>query len=370
MKTNKMILCAALAAMTAGPAAAQEADVFAPYHSVQLQGGVGHTLGEADFGDLLSPAVALSWQGHFSPLFTLRAGVTGWESKGGFDEYVCTTYQYNFLALNLDAMLNLTNLFGRWRPGKVFNLYGFVGPLANVRFHNDDAVKLSRRNPQLQMAYLWDDAHATIGGRGGLMADWRIGNWGVSLEANANGLTDRYNSKRGGNIDWYFQGLAGVSYHFGKDHKKAPRPATEVVERVVHDTVYVTKVVEKQLPPPPPPTPTVVTLDEYHVDLFYDIRSSKISADDDAKLQRLAAWVKQHKTGRVLVAGYADKGTGSAKVNQKYSQQRADAVVRVLTQTYGIPADQIDVEAHGDRVQPFKENARNRCVRIDVKEIR
>lgn len=367
MKTNKMILCAALAALAAGTAAAQEAEVFAPYHSLQLQGGAAYTLGEAAFDDLLSPAAAISWQGHFSPRFTLRAGVTGWESKGGFDEYICTTYKFNYLALNLDAMLDLTNVFGKWRPGKVFSLYAFVGPMANLRFHNDEAIDVKRGNPQMQMDYLWDDNHITIGGRGGLLADWRIGNWGISLEANANGLTDRYNSKRGDNIDWYFQGLAGVSYHFGKGSKKAPKPATEVVERVVRDTVYVTRIVEKEVPAP---APTVVTLDEYHVDLFYDIRSARISADDDAKLQRLAAWIKDHKTGRVLVAGYADRGTGTPKVNLMYSQQRADAVVRVLTETYGIPADQIDVEAHGDTVQPFKENALNRCVRIDVKEIR
>ena len=54
------------------------------------------------------------------------------------------------------------------------------------------------------------------------------------MELNANMLSDKYNSKKAGNLDWQFNALAGFTFRFGKNHKKAahgggrstPRPAT------------------------------------------------------------------------------------------------------------------------------------------------
>lgn len=57
---------------------------FSPYWYMQIQSGVGHTLGEADFGKLLSPAAALSSGRQFTPAWGLRFGVSGWEGKGAW----------------------------------------------------------------------------------------------------------------------------------------------------------------------------------------------------------------------------------------------------------------------------------------------
>ena len=57
--------------------------VFNPHWFMQLQGGAGYTVGEAEsFGDLISPAAALNFGYQFSPAFGLRFGASGWQAKG------------------------------------------------------------------------------------------------------------------------------------------------------------------------------------------------------------------------------------------------------------------------------------------------
>ena len=69
---------------------------------------------------------------------------------------------------------------------------------------------------------------------------------------------------------------------------------------------------------------------------------------------------------KLAVNGYADKQTGSAKRNQALSEQRAKAVVDLLTKA-GANEANIECAAHGATVQPFDSAAKNRVVTIEVK---
>ena len=66
---------------------------FKPHAFIQLQGGVAHTLGEAKFADLISPAAALNLGYKFNPVFGMRLGASGWEGKGG---WVAPAQLYSF----------------------------------------------------------------------------------------------------------------------------------------------------------------------------------------------------------------------------------------------------------------------------------
>ena len=68
--------------------------VFNPHWFMQIQGGASHTLGEASFSDLISPAAQVTGGYQFSPLFGLRAGVSAWEAKGAWAS-PSTVYKYN-----------------------------------------------------------------------------------------------------------------------------------------------------------------------------------------------------------------------------------------------------------------------------------
>ena len=75
--------------------------------------------------------------------------------------------------------------------------------------------------------------------------------------------------------------------------------------------------------------------------------------------------MNKYKDARVKIVGYADKGTGNAKINAKYAKNRAEECKNALVKLYGCDGSRIDIDSKGDTVQPFTENDKNRCVIID-----
>ena len=95
------------------------------------------------------------------------------------------------------------------------------------------------------------------------------------------------------------------------------------------------------------------------VSVFFNIGQSKIASKRE--LQNVSALTKVAKANnaKIVVTGYADSKTGSAKYNQTLSQKRADAVVNELVKM-GISRDNIEVKAAGgvDTLNPANYNRR------------
>ena len=92
--------------------------VFKPHWFMQVQAGAAHTVGEADFTDLISPAAAVNVGYKFAPAFGARLGVSGWQAKAGWVT-PSQTYQYKYLQGNLDLMADLSTYF----VGLIRNVY-------------------------------------------------------------------------------------------------------------------------------------------------------------------------------------------------------------------------------------------------------
>ena len=71
-------------------------------------------------------------------------------------------------------------------------------------------------------------------------------------------------------------------------------------------------------------------------------------------------FLNKNTEAKVVVTGYADKGTGNDVINDRIAAKRAAAVVGMLTKKYIIPSERITEESKGASVQPFAENAKNR----------
>ena len=82
--------------------------------------------------------------------------------------------------------------------------------------------------------------------------------------------------------------------------------------------------------------------------------------EEDAKIQEVVDFLNKNPEAKVVVTGYADKGTGNDAINDRIAAKRAAAVVWMLTKKYNIPSERITEESKGARVQPFAENAENR----------
>ena len=363
MKMKKTIL-SCLLALGFLSASAQDQQprteyVFNPHWYVQIQPlGLQHTLGEVDFGDLNSYNVQAAIGRQFNPVFGGRLAVNGWQSKAGSEinnqKY---TWDWKYVAPSIDLTVNLSNALCGYNPNRVFNFGVFIGGGANIGFSNDAAADAQKAMSAAQgvntLEYLWDGSKIRPFAQGGITADFKLSDaisFGIELSANT--LSDKYNSKKAGNWDWYFNALAGLKINLGPTYSTrvipAPEPEIRYVEKVVE------KIVEVEKPAPAP------VIEPMRRDVFFLINKTNIRPEEAQKVKDIADYMNAHPTSKVMITGYADAGTGNNKINDRLAAGRADAIVKSLKNDYGIPASRISYDSKGSRVQPFAENDMNR----------
>ena len=339
---------------------------FNKHFFLDLQGGAQYTLGEAKFGDLLSPNVQLGLGYQFSPVFGMRLQANGWQSKGGWAGFRAqkgetpynANYKFKYVAPGVDFMFNLSNLFCGWNPNRVLNVTAFAGAGANIAWDNDEVNELAATMKNMNaynLEYLWDGTKVRPYGRAGLELAFKVSkSVSLMLEGNANIISDKYNSKKADNPDWYFNALAGVRINLGKSYTKKAKPVEEPAPAPAPKQEYVAP------KPEPKPAPVEKKIEEIRRDIFFTINSCKIAPAEDAKIREVVDFLGKNPEAKVVVTGYADKGTGNDVINDRIAAKRAAAVVWMLTKKYNIPSERITEESKGARVQPFAENAENR----------
>ena len=365
----KKTLLTVLVAMGCSAAMAQQTTtetVFNPHWYVRGQIGGQYTLGEVKFGDLVSPNAQIAAGYNFTSLWGARIAVNAWQSKGG-SKINGTQYdwKYNYVAPMVDATLNLTNLFGGFKANRLVDLTLFAGIGANIGFNNDEAWTangdiLAQQFPTYgedYMQYLWDGSKARFVGRAGIDVDFNVcERVAIGLELSANTLSDKYNSKKAGNSDWYFNGLIGAKVNLGKTTKQKTIPAKvqivekiveKPVEKVVEKIVYRDRIVEKKAEP-------------LRREIFFTIRATQIVKEEMAKVEEIANYLKANPNAKVVITGHADKGTGNTTINKNLSEKRAKIVADTLVKKFCIAESRISYEAKGDSEQPFAENDKNR----------
>jgi outer membrane protein OmpA-like peptidoglycan-associated protein len=376
MKKTIMSLLLFLGVLSASAQAEQKGTteyVFQPHWYITLQGGGQYTLGEGKFGDLLSPTAQIGVGYNFTKVVGLRLAVNAWQSKGVIkldDNDIATGLEYegkwkwNYVAPSLEFTFNLSNIVCNYNPNRLLNVYALIGGGANIAFKNDEAQDVEKQIAAYQntnwvydgkqnMRYLWDGTKVRPFGKVGLLFDFRVSDKvSINIEGNANTLSDKYNSKKAGNWDWYFNALAGVKINLGKTYttKFTPDPEPEIryVEKVVEKVVEVPAKVE------------VKPIEKMRRDIFFTINSFKVRDTEAEKIKDIADYLNANPRAKVEVTGYADAGTGNNRINDRLAKQRADVVVKTLMNDYNISANRIFFDSKGSRVQPFAENDLNR----------
>ena len=324
---------------------------FKRHWFMQVQVGAAHTVGEAKFTDLISPAAAVNVGYQFAPAWGARVGVSGWQAKGSWVA-PRQDYQYKYLQGNVDIVSDLSTLFCGFNPKRVLNGYVFAGVGLNRGFDNDEAVAIDAAG--YKMDYLWTEGKFLVAGRMGLGCNLRLNDHlSINIEGNANVLSDKFNSKKAGNADWQFNALLGLNIKFGKGYKETP-PVYYEAEPVVVEQPKPAPVVEQ-----PQPKKEAVVVQPMKQDICFALNSAKIQDDQKSKINMLVEYLQKNPSAKVKVTGYADANTGNSKINKTLSEKRAANVAEVL-KTKGITPDRIIADSKGDTVQPYKTPEENR----------
>ena len=384
LKSLTLILAVALGAQVAF---AQQSTTdpsveFNPHWYGQIQGGAGYTIGETAFKDLISPAGALSLGYQFNPVLGARFNVAGYQGKGAVVAPL-EVYKFNYLQGAFDLTVNLAQLLG-YKHDRVFNPFVFIGGGAAYGFKNG-ANNITKTNPKEYFALLWEKSLITPVARVGLGADFRLSDAvALTLEVNDNVLSDKFNSKKVGHPDFQFNALAGLKINFGKTTRpsakylaelaaaeaaaaaekarlEAERAAKLAAEKAAAEKAAAEKAAADKLAAEKAAAERLAA-EMRQVNTFFTINSYVISDEEAAKLIRYIDWLKANPDVNIAIAGHADKGTGTKRINQKLSEQRAAAVKAFLTERGIAESRIVSVVANGDRIQPFEENDLNRVV--------
>lgn len=384
----KKVISAISIALVSCIAMAQEAgsgpghDEFNSYWFIQINGGAGYTVGETSFRNLISPYAGLSFGYRFTPVWGLRAGLSGFESKGAVLSSSSYVYRFNQLQGNIDVTADLCNIFSGYRPHRLLSPYLFAGIGINGAFNNSEAVSLKEYfNSD---SYLWKDSHISPAGRFGAGMDIRIcQSVHFNVECGANVLDDRFNSKKASNTDWNFDLKAGLTFNIGlnkgrkhqKDIPPSPQDMAAGTEQVVcstDDTASVkcekdTQETEMPRQEQDAGTKDTVSFRQITENIFFTIGNYNISEREMAKISSIITFLRHNPESIMTVTGYADAQTGSKKRNMFLSRKRAEAVAETVIYS-GIDRSRISIAYKGDMESPYEIPEKNRVAVCVIKE--
>jgi outer membrane protein OmpA-like peptidoglycan-associated protein len=364
---------------------------FRPHWDLQLQGGASYTVGESSkIGDLLSPALYLSTNYRFHHAMGVRFGLGGWQGRG-FAVLADEGYAFNFLQLNADYKLDLCGVFGGYNHRRVVNPYLLAGVGFNYGFDNKqaNAIVAGDAGEVSKFSYLWDSKFF-VAGRFGAGIDFRVGERVMlNLEANANVLSDKFNSKKAENVDWQLNLLAGVSYSFGKKHQvsqkwveeqeaikaaallrqqqeeaaEKARIEAEEKARIEAEEKAARLRAEQEAAAEAARQAEIRNnnIEENSEEIYFTIGSYYIRKAESEKITRIAKWLSENPDYRVSIVGYADKETGTSAGNLRLSERRAAAVKAALLKA-GIEESRVDFGFYRDKEQPYENPSQNRVV--------
>lgn len=345
-------------------AQSQEYDYeFNPHWFIQGQAGGQYTLGERNFTDLTSLNFQLGVGYEFNPYLAARVSFNAYQSKAGMAKNVIPgggdykwKWKWNYVAPSVDGLLDITNLFGGFNPERKLSFGVLAGLGVNIVFDKDEAVDkkaaivqaYAKNGVAMNQEYLKysGETGPFLAIRMGSYLDYHItDNLALGLELQANATSDKYNSKDGDNLnDWYFNGLVGLKYCFGKTHEKTPKeqmiPASQAGNYADCPDPQ-EKVVEV-----PVEVPVEVVKNGFYEEIYYDINKDKIAQSEKYKVRHMIEFLKENPEAKVEISGNADKATGTAQYNQAISQRRADNVAKALKEA-GIDESRITVIANG-----------------------
>ena len=313
----KVIIAALLLAGAGMSANAQSTD---DNWFLQGQLGASYSLDGTGISKLISPAGQIAAGKYFNPYVGARLAVSGWRGRAGSGSRPAEGFYYG--AATVDGLFNMSSLF--------------CGS-------NQASFRLNKA-------------------------------FDFNVEALANGVSDRWNRRDDHSFDSYYNVLVGITYKFGTGFNlKCPdcKPVAYRNER--YSESYVKSLndkinelqgaIDSHKCPEPVPCPEVeksVPGIKSHVS--FGLAKTDIAEDQQVNILAIADYMKQYPRSKATITGYADKGTGSAKVNAELAKKRARMVADELINRYGISADRLSVDSKGSEVQPFTTNDWNRVV--------
>ena len=254
-------------------------------------------------------------------------------------------YDYQGLAVQKGFFLNtyalahadLFNIFGGYKPDRIFDIDAYMGGGVIFGFQKKGTVPGATFNAGLtNKLRLTEQLKLMLNVRGALISDDFDGETYISEPTEKHW---QLNHK----VDGNFGVTLGLAYNIGKEYSKwrlAERVSKyeyvkEEVEKFIHDTVYVKDpIIIKEVPEV-----------WFHINFIVD--RWDISKKELINIHAVSDLIKSTPNTKYLVCGYADKQTATPAHNLMLSENRAKAVYNVMVNEFGVNPNQLVMDYKG-----------------------
>ena len=320
---------------------------------------------QASFGDRIAPALDISVGKWFTPGIGVRVMYSGLKIKGATQTGVHSTgdevpgkggtgywlekQKFGYYNFHVDAMFNLTNLIGGYKEKRVYNIsaYGGVGVM-----HTSDTPK-----------------ETGISAHFGLLNSFRLCSaLDLNLDLRGTFVDDGFDGETGGRFgEGMFTATIGLTYKF----KQRGWDRSKTVTRTVYNTEELNALrdrlnrmgeenarLQEALAHKQEPKTVVKTKASANF-VTFTIGKSELSNEARVNLGMFAEVVKAGDPNAVYtITGYADAGTGSKKLNERLSKERAEAVYDCLVNEFGVDESQLKIDYKGGVDNMFYDDPR------------
>ena len=311
-----------------------------------------------NFGDRIAPQAGLYVGKWFSPVFGGRFGATWMQMKGVADRSTFnavvpgtvkdgrdTYYKQKFSEVGpqFDLMVNLTNWWCGYRPGRVYNAIFYVGAGGYISFEkNKDS---------------WERYHNTVlDVRAGLLQNFRISEqMQIGLDLRWGAMSRTFNFKQ---REWTAPVVPVYPEPENCDALRARLAAADA--RIADLEAQLKECLAR-------PTQTVVEAPAGPIaTIYFPIGVSRLSAENTRVVKAIANVMTQNPSKKYVLTGWADNYTGTDNINMRLRKNRADNVQKVLVRN-GVPASQVEVTTNNGNLNDLgiKCVALDRAVTID-----
>ena len=235
------------------------------------------------------------------------------------------------------AHADLFNMFGGYKPNRVFDIDAYAGGGVVFGFgESGNVYDVSFNAGLMNTLRLTEQLRLLINIRGALIGDAFDGECYPYEPTKQHWILNH-------KFDGMFGASLGLTYNIGKEYSKwrlAERTSVyqydkETIEKIVKETEYIEK------PMPVAEVPEVW----FHINFIVD--RWDISKKELININAVADLIKSTPNTKYLVCGYADKQTATPAHNLMLSENRAKAVYNTLVNEFGVNPDQLVMDYKG-----------------------
>lgn len=330
----------------------------------------GDNNNDADFFNRFTVTPEFQIGKWISPYLGTRIKAAGLTNLHTFNDGASMMSRTRYASFQANLMWSITDYFMKYNSDRVYRMIPYVG--FGWAFGWD-----YENQPAYATGHIRDNSMTL---NAGIINNFKLSDRvTLSIEFAATALKSTFNQvKTSGNYDILGTASAGLIFNLGKNatfseaELRNPLEIDALNGRI--NELYEQNQVLAQRPVSCPECPPTEIIAEKVVEtnplinnvVLFKINQTKVDPYQGVNIYNIAKYLTENPQLKVKVIGYTDQKTGTAKINEKLSAERAQNVARILIDQYNISRDRVSVEWVGDREPPFDKPEWNRAVILYV----